>query len=106
MYQLMIFSYNEKYFEDIMMALTASGLKHTVVVEGLNMENVLAYDVPIFAGLRTSEHLSPKYCKVIYSLVEEESLIDDVVADLENAGIDNKQKTIYRIVYYPVSVKV
>ncbi len=104
MYQLTIFLYNERYMEDIMMALTAAGLSSTVVLDGLNMENVLAFNVPVFAGLRAEMSRSPKFCKVILTLVNNKEVIEEIIDSLKEAEVDNKKKKIYRIVATKVEI--
>ncbi len=102
MYQVIIFIYDEKYFEDIMTVLTAIGINEAFIVEGLNMTNVLAFHVPIFAGLRAELKHSPKFCKIIFTFIEDKETIDELVESIEDSGINNKNKKVYSIVYYPV----
>ncbi len=104
MYQLTIFLYKERYMEDIMMALTAAGLNNTVVIDGLNMENVLAFNVPVFAGLRGELSRSPKFCKVIFTLIEDKSVIEEILESLEEAELNNKKDRIYKIICSEVEV--
>ncbi len=104
MYQLTIFLYNEKYMEDIMMALTATGLTSTVVLDGLNMENVLAFNVPVFAGLRGELSRSPKFCKIILTVIENKGIIDEIIDSLNDAEVNNREKTIYKILCNPVEI--
>lgn len=105
MLQIIIYIYDEKYLEDILMALNAVGVHNAIVSEGLSMQNVMAYQVPIFAGLRSEISSSPKFCKIIFAATDDKNTVDDIYDEIKETGIDNKKKKVFSILSFPVNIK-
>jgi len=103
MYQVIIFIYHERYYENIMTALTDIGAHTAFVIEGLNMANALAFNVPIFAGLRAELQHSPKFCKIIFTLVDDKESIDELVESIKDSGINNKKEKVFTLTYHKVT---
>ena len=66
------------------------------------MANVLAFNVPIFAGLRAELKQSPKFCRIIFTFIDDKETIEELFEAIEDSGINNKKKKIFSIVYFPV----
>ena len=58
----------EELLEDLLTALTASGLDTACIVDSSSIQKFMGQRIPIFAGLRTEmDHYS--YCKVIIARI-------------------------------------
>ncbi|MCD6276759.1 hypothetical protein J7J69_00760, partial [candidate division WOR-3 bacterium] len=52
MYLLVIILHKEEYIEDILSLFVELGIEDAAIIESQSLTRALAYDVPIFAGLR------------------------------------------------------
>jgi len=100
MYQLIIYICEEKYLEDIMTVLTAAGINEAFVIDSLNLTHALAYKVPIFAGLRAEIKQGPKYSKIIFATVNDNSTLKEILSVIKDAP--HIDKRMYKIIYFPV----
>jgi hypothetical protein len=78
----------EGHLEDLMTALTAAGIHHAALVNGTDMRQILAVDIPIFAGFKRELGAGSDYCRVVLAELASEGVRDDLLAILDRAGID------------------
>lgn len=96
--------YKEQYLDDILMALTETGVEDTVVLEGQTLGHKLIIDMPLFAGFRQSFGTRKGFAKVLMAIAEQEQ-IDSFMAELKHSGIDIIKKEIASIVLLPIEKK-
>ena len=94
MYLLVIVLNKEEFLENILTSFVEADISGATIVDSVGMGRVLAYDVPLFAGLRatTQAYQSKPYNKTIFTVIKDEehlkdaiNLIEDVV-DLDVPG--------------------
>ncbi len=79
---LFIILNKEEYLDEVLEAFLELGLKGATIIDSVGMGRILAYEIPIFAGLRSLLPGNRPFNKTILTLVEEEK-IDDIVAAVE-----------------------
>jgi len=81
MFLLVIVLNREEYLEDILTGFVEAELTGATIVDSVGMGRVLAYDVPIFAGLRKfmEGHRSSPYNKTIFTVIESEEQLQRTV---------------------------
>lgn len=98
MYLLIIILNREEFLEELMEVLVELGITDATVVESQSMGKVLAYEVPIFAGLRFQTKGQRRYSKTILALVDDRQLADEIVQLLQEMDIDFMAPGVGRIV--------
>jgi len=91
----------EKYLDDILMALTETGIDESIVLYGESLGHKIAFDMPIFAGFRKSFGSEKGYAKIIMAIAEKEK-VDFMLEELKNSGIDFVGDKIGKIVMLPI----
>lgn len=89
------------YKDDLLLALTTAEITAATVVEGLTMQNMLDQDFPLFSGLFRSQREREQYSQVIFGTVEDDEAIESLLQVIEQAGIDNSEEQIFRLVTVP-----
>ncbi len=81
----------EEYLNDILEAFVEVGMTGATILDSVGMGRTLAYNIPIFAGLRQSLK-TPDYSKTIFSIVQDDetleaaiNLIEDII-DFDEPG--------------------
>lgn len=90
----------EKYLDDVMMALIEAGIENTVVLSGENLSHKLTFDMPIFAGFRNSSN-GQGYTKVIMGNASRKQ-IDFALEELKRSGVELISAGIAEISLIPV----
>lgn len=90
-----------QYKDDILLALTTANITAATVVEGLTVHNLLDQDFPLFSGLFRSQRERERYSQVFVGTVSEDEAIDSLLELLSQAGIDNSQEQVFRLVTVP-----
>ena len=93
--------YKERYLDDILMALTESGVEDTIILEGQTLGHKLINDMPLFSGFRQSFGTRKGFAKIIMAIAEQNQ-IDTFLEELKNSGIDIIKKEIASIVLIPI----
>ena len=86
MYLVIVILYKEEQLDDILSVFAELGLENAIVVEGTRMQEVLAFDVPIFAGLAAGSLGGKRYIKIVMATCQEEGIgkkIGNVAKDLD-----------------------
>ncbi len=93
MYLLVIILTKEGILEDVLSVLIELGITDASILDSQALGRVLAYKVPIFAGLRFGMEGGRTYSKTILALVEDREadrkiarLLKDVEIDLDKPG--------------------
>jgi len=77
--------------------LTELGAEETSVIEAQSMSRYLAYEVPIFAGLRSQIEGKRAYTKVILSFTDDEGTGEKINALLKDTVKDSNLEEICKI---------
>ncbi len=92
----------EEYLEEIMEMFLELDIRGATVIDSVGMGRILAYEVPIFAGMRDLLPGSRPFNKTILTIVPKEK-IDNIIAAIEQI-IGNLSKPGTGIVFtVPVS---
>jgi len=97
MYLLVIMLHKEEYLDDILQLFVELGVEDAVIIESQSLTHALAYDVPIFAGLRFQLKGERKYSKVILALTDRKETASEMVDLLKEEDIDFEQPGTGRI---------
>jgi hypothetical protein len=100
MYFYVLQLFDTDYKEDINLAMISSGIKQATVVEGMNLDNVLQKDFPLFAGFFTGTDRE-RYSLMVFGIVEERETMISFLEILQQAGIDNNREEIFKLVILP-----
>ena len=103
MHLVIVVLFREEQLDDILSVFAELGLEDAVVVDGTKMQEVLAFDVPIFAGLAAGSLGGKSYVKVVMAATEDDGMgrrISNVARDLD---IDFSERGIGFILTLPVS---
>lgn len=71
-----------EYLDTILTAFVEVGITGATIVETEGMGRTLAYEVPLFAGLRKSLCISD-YNKTIFTIVHDDKILDNALKILE-----------------------
>ncbi len=93
--------YKERFLDDILMALTETGVEDTIILEGQTLGHKLISDMPLFSGFRQSFGTRKGFAKIIMAMAEQEQ-IDTFIQELKNSGIDILGDEIANIVLIPI----
>ncbi|HHM24310.1 MAG TPA: hypothetical protein ENJ23_04635 [Bacteroidetes bacterium] len=72
----------EDFLEEVLEAFLELDIRGATVIDSVGMGRILAYEIPIFAGLRSIIPGSRPYNKTVFSIIEREKL-EKVVAAVE-----------------------
>ena len=78
----------EELLNDVLSAFVEAGITKGTIIHSEGMGSVLAYDIPVFAGLRQLMGDSKKANKTILAMVKDESAISELKKILADAGVD------------------
>lgn len=93
--------YQEKYQDDVLMAMTEAGIEETIVLSGESLGHKLAFEMPLFAGFRKSYGSEKGFASVIMAMAEDEQ-VEFMLEELKNSGIKFKEDKLGSIVLLPV----
>jgi len=94
MYLVLAVLFREEELDDILSAFAELGLENAVVVDGIRMQDVLAFDVLIFAGLGRGSHGQRRYAKVIVATTEEPDMGSKLANLARDLQIDFSQPDV------------
>lgn len=97
MYLLVIILNKEEHLDDILQTFLEVGITDATVVDSQSMGNVLAFDVPIFAGLKYQLDGSRPYSKMIFAMSEDLDAVEYLTKILEDMGINVEEPGVMRI---------
>ena len=68
----------EEYLNDILEVFVEVGITGATILDSVGMGHKLAYDIPIFAGLRKSIKTAD-YSKTIFSVVHDDEILNEAI---------------------------
>lgn len=92
----------EKYADDVLMALAEAGIQDPIVLSGESLGHKLAFDMPLFAGFRKNFGSDSSYAKVILAPADQKS-IEFMLQELKNSGVDFVGDGIGKIYLLPIA---
>ena len=82
--QLLVLILNkEEYLDEILEAFMEIGITGATVIDSMGMGRVLAYEIPIFAGLRRMIHGSKAYNMTVFAVVRDEAKLHKAISTVE-----------------------
>lgn len=105
MYFIAMLLYNEEFLDDILTIFVEQGINDAIVVEGRNMGRTLAFEVPIFAGLKRALEYNRRYSYAIFAFSKDEYSIREVVASAKEQGMDLDKPGTGLLTAIPVGLK-
>lgn len=94
------------YKEDILLALESAEISKASSVEGIDLDNALTRDLPLFKGFFKTEEDKAKDVLIINALVEDKERIDEFVNLLKESGLELEGKNILRVLTWPVETLI
>ncbi|MFH1767663.1 MAG: hypothetical protein ABH858_00695 [Candidatus Omnitrophota bacterium] len=102
--ELLIIILNQtQYLDKILSILVEAGVSGATISESEGIGHYLAYEVPIFAGLRKFIGEAKSNNKTIMAVLEEKGISDQVVRLFEEEGIDFSQPGLGVIITVPAN---
>ncbi|HZJ83049.1 MAG TPA: P-II family nitrogen regulator [Clostridia bacterium] len=103
----LFFVLNEtEYLDDVLAALVHVGVKGATILDSQGMGSALIHnqdkDIPVFGFLKSFLETSHPYNKTIFSILETEELVDEVVAAIKEVVGDINQPGIGMVFTVPV----
>ena len=99
---LVIILNEENYLDDVLSSMVEVGITGATVIDSTRITDVLARDIPIFAGLRQMRESGRTYNKVILGLLEEEGMLKDLIVLLKEQEMDFDQPGVGALFTLPV----
>ncbi len=93
--------FNDKYLDDVILALAESGIEDTIVLSGETLGQKILYDIPLFVSFQDSAALRQGYGNIIMGIAEEED-IEFALEELKNSGLDLIGKKLATIYLLPI----
>jgi uncharacterized membrane protein len=94
--------YNDKYLDDVILALAEAGISETIVLSGESLGQKMLYDIPLFVSFQDSAAMRTGYGNVIMGEADEEDILF-ALEELKNSGLDLLEKKLAMIYLLPVS---
>ena len=82
----------EDYLDEILEAFLELDIRGATIVDSVGMGRILAYEIPIFAGLRSIIPGSRPYNKTIFTIIDQDKLeplvmaVEQICGDFSNPG--------------------
>lgn len=100
---LMIILNREDYLEKILTLLVDSGVSGATVVDSEGLGHFLAYEVPIFAGLREFMGERKSVSRTILAVLEDKDIFSQIEKLFKEEGIDFKESGVGIVATLPVN---
>ena len=100
---LMIILNKEEYFEKISSILVELGISGATILDSEGLGHFLAYEVPIFAGLKQMVGEQKTASKTILALIEQKSVFSEFKKLLAEENIDFTKADTGIIITIPVN---
>jgi hypothetical protein len=89
---LFIILNKEEYMHEILPILAEINISGATIIDSEGMAHALAYDVPIFAGLRKMVGETTKHNKTILSLIDNDQALQELHTILKEEGINFEEQ--------------
>ncbi len=100
---LIVILNKEEYFERILSILVEAGVSGATIFESEGMGHFLAYEVPIFAGLRQLMGGGKSESRTIMAVLEDEKIFKNITRLLNEDGIDFTKSGVGIMMTVPVN---
>lgn len=93
--------YNDKYLDDVILALSEAGIEDTIVLSGETLGQKMLYDIPLFVSFKDSPDIKQGYGSIIMGIAEK----DDVrfaLDELHNSGLNLETRGLIKIFLLPI----
>ena len=93
--------YNDKYLDDVILALSEAGIEDTIVLSGETLGQKMLYDIPLFVSFKDSPDIKQGYGSIIMGIAEK----DDVrfaLDELQNSGLNLETRGLIKIFLLPI----
>lgn len=101
--ELLVVIVNEDYFERVVSLLVEAGITRATILESEGLGHFLAYEVPIFAGLRQLVGEKRQANRTILAVIESPDLVSKFHKLLGKEGIDFSKPGVGIIFTVPVN---
>jgi len=82
----------EEYLPEILPILAEVDISGATIIDSEGLVQALAYDVPIFAGLRKIVGETKKHNKTIFTLIEDDKVLAELHSILKEEGINFEEE--------------
>lgn len=103
MHLVIVILFKEEQLDDILSVFAELGLENALVVEGTRMQDVLAFDVPIFAGLAAGSMHDKRYIKMVMATTHEAGAVNRIKNVARDLDIDFSEPDTGIILALPIS---
>lgn len=97
--------YNDKYVDDMILALSEAGIEDTIVLSGETLGQKMLYDIPLFASFKDSPDIIQGYGNIIMGIAEKDQILF-ALDELKNSGLDLQKKGMIKIFLLPIEVVI
>jgi hypothetical protein len=94
--------YSDKYLDDVILALSETGIEDTIVLSGETLGQKMLYDIPLFASFKDSPDIRQGFGCVIMGIAEREDVIF-ALEELKESGLDLQKLGMIKIFLIPIS---
>ncbi|MCB5259096.1 MAG: hypothetical protein PHY41_07455 [Candidatus Cloacimonetes bacterium] len=94
--------YNDKYLDDVILALSEAGIEDTIVLSGETLGQKMLYDIPLFASFKESPDIRQGYGSVIMGVAEKND-IDFAIQELKESGLDLINMGMVKVFLVPIT---
>ena len=94
--------FKERYLDDVLMALTETGIDDAVILSGETFSHGSLFNMPLFSGFRKSFDTGKNFSHIIMAIARKED-VDFMLTELENSGIRFIEDKIGEIALLPTS---
>jgi len=102
MYLFIIVLYKEEFLDNVLSALIELGIDEASILDSQSLGSAIAYQVPIFSGLRFQMHGGRPYSKTIIGISDNPNIGKDLVSILKDSDIDIKSPGVGRLIVVDV----
>jgi len=88
MYYLIIHLKSEAHITEVLMALTENDATSTQIIQSRSAANLIAFDIPVFAGFREMFGTKSEQSQIICSFINHKEDVDNFLESLKLANID------------------
>ncbi len=103
MFFVVVFLKKEEYLDEVVEALVEAEIKGLSIVDGVEMEKVLAVDIPIFAGLVRSMGGMRGANKVLFGITKVGDNIKEFISILRDIDAPEDISRLVEVISLPVS---
>lgn len=93
--------YNDKYIDDVILALSEAGIEDTIVLSGETLGQKMLYDIPLFVSFKDSPDIKQGYGNIIMGVAEKDEVLF-AMEELKNSGLNLENKGLIKIFLLPI----